>query len=429
MWKAKQRPARRRPIKRFKLTPADIPTEASLLDGTTYPSRRLAADEIRIFELRPGSFGQPIHGNVSIFHLDKSLDDEHLEWQEFCNFEALSYTWGPRLEGHTVRLNGCYDLAITDNLWYALQRLRGQYFWQHLWVDAIVINQNDDVEKGQQVSEMMTIYECAKRTLVWLGEPTRPALPGREMLVHTPDFVQEQYARAPEECVHPRGNKDAFYPHAIIRYTVGLPLHVADILTRRRDVSTLQDLEAALAATRTLWHTRPWIVQELVAAREVHFVVGPTQVEHAELYNNEYARRILGHIQRISPHTSTLSRNLEFLAIRRGVAHISAIPPDELLTLIYNFQTFDATDPRDRIYGLLGLMHKDQARLIKVDYGRPPGLVLAQATYAHIKMTGYFTALTEIRLNRTRDKDLPSWAFTCHFEGNLVPFPRPSISS
>ena len=38
-----------------------------------------------------------------------------------------------------------------------------------IWVDAICINQNDDVEKSWQVAMMWDIYQKAETVRVWLG--------------------------------------------------------------------------------------------------------------------------------------------------------------------------------------------------------------------------------------------------------------------
>lgn len=39
-----------------------------------------------------------------------------------------------------------------------------------IWIDAICINQQDDLEKNHQVAMMSDIYQRALRVLVWLGE-------------------------------------------------------------------------------------------------------------------------------------------------------------------------------------------------------------------------------------------------------------------
>lgn len=43
----------------------------------------------------------------------------------------------------------------------------------HLWVDAICINQKDIVDKSHQITLMEEIYGGADSVLVWLGEESR----------------------------------------------------------------------------------------------------------------------------------------------------------------------------------------------------------------------------------------------------------------
>jgi hypothetical protein len=56
-----------------------------------------------------------------------------------------------------LKIDGA-ELRITPNLASALQ-----------WVDAVCINQSNDVEKSSQIPLMADIYRGASRVMVWLG--------------------------------------------------------------------------------------------------------------------------------------------------------------------------------------------------------------------------------------------------------------------
>jgi hypothetical protein len=86
-------------------------------------------------------------------------------------FEALSYTWGDKKNQKHIVLNGDTFL-IRENIEAALRRLRYTNKLRILWVDAICVNQRDDIEKNEQVLLMRQIYESAERVCIWLGEPT-----------------------------------------------------------------------------------------------------------------------------------------------------------------------------------------------------------------------------------------------------------------
>ncbi|KAK8013075.1 heterokaryon incompatibility protein-domain-containing protein [Apiospora marii] len=94
-------------------------------------------------------------------------------------FTALSYRWGERTSPARdiidVRLEetGYYvDIPITTNCHEPLCALRARYGLIHIWVDAICINQVDDVEMASKIPLMGDIYTFAEMVYVWLGQGT-----------------------------------------------------------------------------------------------------------------------------------------------------------------------------------------------------------------------------------------------------------------
>jgi hypothetical protein len=90
-----------------------------------------------------------------------SLDDDP-------DYVALSYVWGAPAKTSSTQLDG-HKVGVTLNLYEALDRLTISEEDHKLWVDALCINQNDDVEKAQQVQSMSRIYSKARRVFIWLG--------------------------------------------------------------------------------------------------------------------------------------------------------------------------------------------------------------------------------------------------------------------
>lgn len=89
--------------------------------------------------------------------------------------EVLSYAWGEPI--HTKSILCVFPgqehytrLSITQNLDQALRRLRRKRRFRPIWVDALCINQQDNVEKIRQISLMAEIYSKASQTIIWLGE-------------------------------------------------------------------------------------------------------------------------------------------------------------------------------------------------------------------------------------------------------------------
>src|SRR6266536_87102 len=90
----------------------------------------------RLLRLLKGSSG-PIQ--CQLFESELALP-EHT-----CGYTALSYTWGSTSRPCDIIVNGS-DMTVTKNLYLALQDLRCQEQDQVLWVDALCINQDDNVE-------------------------------------------------------------------------------------------------------------------------------------------------------------------------------------------------------------------------------------------------------------------------------------------
>lgn len=88
---------------------------------------------------------------------------------EYLEYEALSYYWGPPEFTTNKRVNGLAT-KITPTLGKALLRLRYTKAPRWVWCDALCINQNDDQAKSYQVAKILAIVARASRIVVWLGD-------------------------------------------------------------------------------------------------------------------------------------------------------------------------------------------------------------------------------------------------------------------
>ncbi|KAF8853878.1 HET-domain-containing protein, partial [Acephala macrosclerotiorum] len=66
-----------------------------------------------------------------------------------------------------------FEMPIGTNLWEALYYLAPTCGARVLWIDAICINQESDVERNHQVAQMGRIYSTTETVVVWLGSPTK----------------------------------------------------------------------------------------------------------------------------------------------------------------------------------------------------------------------------------------------------------------
>lgn len=114
--------------------------------------------EVRLITMEPGQRGDPIVVSMRV----ASLDDVN------TRFDGLSYTWGDPSDYDFITCNGA-SFRATRNLWSALQRLRVNKRYT-FWIDAICINQNDVVERANQVKQMTRIYSMARPVWIDLGD-------------------------------------------------------------------------------------------------------------------------------------------------------------------------------------------------------------------------------------------------------------------
>lgn len=126
--------------------------------------------EVRVLDLCESHHNSLVECSLKII----SLDDRA------ARFNALSYVWGDVHDTTTVIVNKL-PITVTKSLAKGLHSLR-QYTVSHpqildapplpIWADAICIDQQNLLERNQQVQMMGVIYSSARKVIIWLGEGT-----------------------------------------------------------------------------------------------------------------------------------------------------------------------------------------------------------------------------------------------------------------
>jgi hypothetical protein len=114
--------------------------------------------EIRLLTLLPGGRDDGVRCTTRVVSLD-----------EHPVFETVSYVWGDRSGDVTINVSGT-PIAVTENLYAGLLRLRHETTERNLWIDQICINQWDLEEKAAQVALMRDIYRQCAQCVTWMGE-------------------------------------------------------------------------------------------------------------------------------------------------------------------------------------------------------------------------------------------------------------------
>ena len=137
-------------------------TQARLRNEFQYRPVDPAKNEIRVLSLNPSDgLGDPLSCTLLTVCLHGAPA-----------FEALSYTWNyNHLSSVSLAIDvDGYVVGIRENLYKALARLRSRQTTGVLWTDALCIDQENEVELGDQVAKMREIYNKAIEVIVWLGE-------------------------------------------------------------------------------------------------------------------------------------------------------------------------------------------------------------------------------------------------------------------
>jgi hypothetical protein len=128
--------------------------------GSIYRKRVDQGREITVAELSPSDdFSSPLKCQLVYKYLDGRP-----------KYGCLSYVWGKPEFTKAIKLNG-KPFFVIENLEVALRHIRQRSQVGALWIDALCINQRDDVERSQQVSLMGEMYQNCEVDLVWLLVP------------------------------------------------------------------------------------------------------------------------------------------------------------------------------------------------------------------------------------------------------------------
>ncbi|PVH75743.1 hypothetical protein DL98DRAFT_466075, partial [Cadophora sp. DSE1049] len=186
---------------------------------------------IRLLILEPGQDEALISCRLVSHNINLSPD-----------YTALSYEWGSQDVQNSISLNG-QEFHVGENLWWALWYLRIDGAVTRLWVDALCINQQDEKERGHQVSLMGKIYRNAE-VICWLGKGDDPKhVKAMEYICNWP-FVQDR-ARARQS-------------------GTGATSMLHDEDYRSKETPYFSELEAL--CSHSYW-TRTWIIQEFVLGK------------------------------------------------------------------------------------------------------------------------------------------------------------------
>ncbi|RSL85676.1 hypothetical protein CEP52_016061 [Fusarium oligoseptatum] len=353
-----------------------------MLRPSLYQSLDEAKAEIRLLKIDP---------------LETAFELVTVSLNDAPGYAALSYVWGTPTDQESVIIQGQH-VQIGRNLASALVRLRrpvdiqddhslgAQTFRRsvrssverilpfrtherhpalYLWVDALCINQQDLEERAWQVQLMGRIYSSAQVVYCWIG-PTDYSLAFNSLKKVAHEVRRQSRSQGVDT------DKCEFQPRSLWRHpSLCMTTDLSGYFPSNKAWTSIWKL-----LDEAYWR-RVWIFQELVLARRA-ILIGPSDAtlswidfDAATVSLFPLGQRLIRG-QKQKPFFISSMVWLKLTRIRPSVAAVLVRSGRELLELratghqtdyitqleweVSSFaQVFAATDPRDYIYGLLGI--------------------------------------------------------------------------
>ena len=303
-----------------------------------------------------------------------------------------------------------------------------------LWVDALCINQDDSLERSQQVQLMKILYERAHSVLSWLGNPQdeEKAANAIALMKLVRHFHQDM-----------KGNWRLLVPQQRLKLSSDHPL--------LDELNTDLAVEACAAIreifSKPYW-SRTWIHQEITLP-DVVFCYGTTTFAWTHIFtlrslayyqSHEDHQGMPEHLFRLLKRSARLSPSLENLCTayynRRAVIKHGRKQMSQALPLIRQLRLTQCADARDKVFAALphayDIKKEDREALMDLGYARSLievyiGVVkISLASDDDLEFLGYVyrSRASSATVEPPRDQDevaLPTWVPDWRSQTSLLP--------
>jgi Heterokaryon incompatibility protein (HET) len=333
------------------------------------------------------------------------------------NYSALSYVWG-RSEGSIPFLVDGFKVAITPNLFAALHEIHQKRMANWLWVDALCINQSDNEEKSKAVQQMRFVYQRAESVIARLEIDESPK---SNVLEYVRLISEAVMVKMPFKTSHLTESLDS--TGASSRTTChqsDLDINLDQLM---ESLSSNSDLVESIVSTifqfqyrdsikafleQNIWR-RIWILQEFASAESLFllhrqntlplkyfFIIWAVLYYYAQGPRQEFTlAESLDNVKAMAPlllHSTVWQKGRQ----RRS-----------LLELLRATGRFQATDPRDKVFALLGIAKDTEELDLYPDYSKSYKSKCMDVAY---KLIGQHGLSILSFAARPGSHELPSWA-------------------
>lgn len=381
----------------------------------------LSGRTVRLLRIHPGAFDDPIRCTLEPRRLGSTPGR--------TRFAAVSYAWGDLRRLRAITVDGVHGFVVSESAHQVLRRVRAaaaaardqklRHQCEYVWVDAICINQSLNAERAHQVGLMDRIYSTASTVYVYLGP-----------------------------CNHSGDRRRDVDVVACNRHSSAMiwnwTCHEDELAPATPAECWLREVEPY----HSQWWNRVWTVQETVLARNLQVLLGPHTLRWAELMTVVRSRRLPGAACNAITALDDLRSKW---CLRRekyeethggGVDEFAESGDDEdyeeseddesetpqrnmrgkvglkLSELLQRTACRHASDPLDKIYGLLGMAINP----VVADYGMSIERLNVQVTRHIIEtersldvlLLGNWPRIRPQRPGEASLTDYPRWALQFH---------------
>ena len=292
--------------------------------------------QIRLVCITPASSGD----------IKCQLRNAYLEDDRTPDYRAVSYEWGPSSPLRRIYIDG-QPLKVRQNLYAFLETFRTRLFkfqsnglyeaeTQWLWIDQICINQTVITERNHQVRLMSEIYSRAAYVYVWLG-PCHSEVEAAMTVLKSGlrRYYEDRTTLSPTKGPRRHRISGAEEQGHLNKNSYSEP-----------ESNSLPAAALRCFFLNTYWK-RLWIVQEIMLARYIRIMCGETILSWEELrrFCLSSASPLLAQVRYCIPQQ-----------VMWLVEHALSAKKYTYTSLLATFSKSDCHDPKDKVYGLQGLV-------------------------------------------------------------------------
>jgi hypothetical protein len=314
-------------------------------------------------------------------HTAESGTLQYVPFDNAPKFLALSYNWGDPTPVAPFSVDNKKILlpqSLADALprvFTAIKRQGSRDPWPKLiWADAICVNQRDPLEKAQQVAMMNFIYSKASTVV-----------------------VDAAYSEGHEQNVD--------------NWTVAIDNYFENLLLRNRLLHLVRNPHLVSMLSHRWWN-RIWTLQEIALARDAALLIQNKSIDWLDIIR---LSDLLQDVDRLALEYSHEFARVTIDTIHDGLATKSMLArlSDEYVKdkswffLLATTAQFESSDPRDRLYALVGLCQTLPG--FEISYTRPTNEVFYDFTTLYLDASGSLELLQLCGVNLPNNWLLPSW--------------------